>query len=159
MNLDHLRNGASALEFDSSSSSNSSDSEDEAHDGKIRSVLDKFTAISDDEDENEAGPSTKNSALRTKNEIQEPDVVVPDITEVGEDEPLEKIGTVSSIIDNVVIVRGLPSAIESKASQSKASERALDSESLLVFEDRKVLGYVSSLYCHELLVFSKLTNI
>ena len=124
---------------ESDSSSDSSDSEDEIDNKNIRSVLDKFAAISDDEDdENGAGPSSKGSALRTKNEIQDPDVVVPDITEVDASEPLEKIGTVMNIIDNVVIVKGLPSSVE-----NKASEKALDSDSLLVFGDRKVLGYVS----------------
>lgn len=116
-----------------------SESEDEAAHRDKLSDLNKFTAISDDEDdEADGGPSSKGTALRSKNEIQEPDVVVPDITEVGADEPLEKIGTVMSIIDNVVIVKGSSSAVENKAAQ-----RALDSESLLVFEDRKVLGYVS----------------
>lgn len=42
-----------------------------------------------------------------------------------------------SITNNVVIVKGISSSKEDTASQ-----RALDSESLLVFEDRKVLGYV-----------------
>ena len=42
-----------------------------------------------------------------------------------------------SIVDNVVIVKGIASAAE-----NMAAERALDSDSLLVFEDRKVLGYV-----------------
>ena len=43
-----------------------------------------------------------------------------------------------NIVENVVIVKGDPSAVS-----DRASERALDSDSILVFEDRKVLGYVS----------------
>ena len=43
-----------------------------------------------------------------------------------------------SIIDNVVIVKGIPSS-----SENRGAERALDCESLLVFEDKKVLGVVS----------------
>ncbi len=42
-----------------------------------------------------------------------------------------------SIVNDVVIVKGVASPIA-----NRGSERALDSETLLVFEDRKVLGYV-----------------
>ncbi|KAI5122371.1 hypothetical protein M0805_004128 [Coniferiporia weirii] len=93
---------------------------------------------SDDEDEDEGGPKAAAApVLRTKNEIQEPAIATPDIVEVGAHEPLEKVGEILSVIDNVVIVKGLASQVE-----NRASERALDFESLLVFEDRKVLGYV-----------------
>jgi H/ACA ribonucleoprotein complex non-core subunit NAF1 len=44
-----------------------------------------------------------------------------------------------SIVGNVVIVKG-----DTSAMADRAAERALDSDSLLVFEDRKVLGYVSA---------------
>jgi H/ACA ribonucleoprotein complex non-core subunit NAF1 len=54
---------------------------------------------------------------------------------VGPDEVLEKVGEVMSVVGNVVIVKG-------RAATSGGSERALDSDTLLVFEDRKVLGYV-----------------
>lgn len=125
----------------SSSSEESSDDSDSEEHRKTLSALNKFTAISDDEDEDaDAGQSLKGTALCTKNEIHEPDVAVPDITEVGADEPLERIGTVMSIIDNVVIVKGLPTG---SGIGNRAAERALDCESLLVFEDRKVLGFVS----------------
>jgi len=53
------------------------------------------------------------------------------------DEVLEEVGEVLSIIGNIAIVKGLPSKFA-----DRGSERALDSETLLVFEDRKVLGYV-----------------
>lgn len=88
----------------------------------------------DDEDGAQAGGG---SVLRTKNEIEEPTVLVPEISEVSADEVLEKVGEIMSIIENVVIVKGLPSEY-----LNRASDRALDLESLLVFEDRKVLGYV-----------------
>jgi H/ACA ribonucleoprotein complex non-core subunit NAF1 len=42
-----------------------------------------------------------------------------------------------NIIDNVVIVKGASSEVV-----NRGSERALDSDTLLVFEDRKVMGYV-----------------
>ena len=71
------------------------------------------------------------------------DVAVPDITEVGPEESLEKVGEVMSIVDKVVIVKGSASEIA-----TRASERALDSDTLLVFEDRKVLGFVRALQFH-----------
>ncbi len=81
--------------------------------------------------------------MRTKNEVGESTVMIPEIEEVGEDEVLDKVGEVMSIIDKVVIVKGTPSQV-----QSRGSEKALDSDTLLVFEDRKVLGYVSMLLCN-----------
>jgi H/ACA ribonucleoprotein complex non-core subunit NAF1 len=77
--------------------------------------------------------------LRTKNELQEVDFPVPDTQKVGPTEILEKVGVVLSIVDNAVIVKG-----NAADNAGKASERALDSETLLVFENRDVLGYVSN---------------
>ncbi|KAJ6609385.1 hypothetical protein B0H10DRAFT_2298041 [Mycena sp. CBHHK59/15] len=57
--------------------------------------------------------------------LVEADIVVPDIEEVGADEVLEKVG------------EGAPSEVA-----YRTSPKALDSDTLLVFEDRKVLGYV-----------------
>lgn len=67
--------------------------------------------------------------------------------EIEGNEELEKVGEIMSIIDKVVIVKGNASHIA-----NRASERALDSETLLVFEDRKVFGYVSWL-CFFILFF------
>ena len=91
--------------------------------------------LSDDEEENE--PSTLTAVVKTKNEVIGASTI-PDFTEVSADEILEKVGEVMNIVENVVIVKGDPSAVS-----DRASERALDSDSILVFEDRKVLGYVS----------------
>lgn len=81
--------------------------------------------------------------VRTKNEIEETAIAIPNIEEVGPHEALEKVGEVMSIVDKVVIVKGSASEI-----LTRASERALDSDTLLVFEDRKVLGYVRPLLSH-----------
>ncbi|THH06672.1 hypothetical protein EW145_g3926 [Phellinidium pouzarii] len=94
-------------------------------------------AIGDSDDEDEGAVSAAGPILRTKNEIQETSFIAPDIVEVGIHEPMEKVGEILSVIDNVVVVKGLASQTE-----NKASERALDAESLLVFENRRVLGYV-----------------
>lgn len=76
--------------------------------------------------------------MRTKNEVAELNIVVPEIEQMRAEEVMEKVGEIISIIDKVVVVRGTPSQVV-----NRASERALDSDTLLVFEDRKVLGYVS----------------
>ena len=55
----------------------------------------------------------------------------------GVPQSLEKVGEIISIIEKVAIVKGT-----SSDAQNRANERALDSDTLLVFEDRKVLGYV-----------------
>lgn len=75
--------------------------------------------------------------MKTKNEVSDISIVVPKEAEVGEHEVLEKVGEVMSIMDKVVIVKGAGSQV-----QNRAADRALDSDTLLVFEDRKVLGYV-----------------
>lgn len=90
-----------------------------------------------DEDE-EGGAVVSPDQVRTKNEVADVPVVVPDVEQIGDDEKLEKVGEIFSIVDKVVIVKGLPQQV-----LGRVSDRALDSDTLLVFEDRKVLGYVS----------------
>ena len=91
----------------------------------------------DEEDELGTSPAT-GTYFRTKNEINETDVTIPDIAEVGPEEVLEKVGEIMGVMENLVIVKGAPSELV-----NQGSERALDSDTLLVFEDRKVMGYVS----------------
>jgi H/ACA ribonucleoprotein complex non-core subunit NAF1 len=91
----------------------------------------------EDEEDEEGGAVAAAVSLRTKNELHEPDITIPSIAEVGPDEQLEKVGEIMNIVNNVVVVKGEAS------STHRASEHALDSETLLVYEDRKVLGYVS----------------
>jgi H/ACA ribonucleoprotein complex non-core subunit NAF1 len=91
----------------------------------------------DDEDEEESGAVA--TTVRTKNELLEPDIMIPHIVQVGPDEPLERVGEIMNIMNNVVIVKGGDSGTH------RASEHALDAETLLVYEDRRVLGYVSTI--------------
>lgn len=92
-----------------------------------------------EEDEDSVGAPTTGAAacFTTINEITDVDINIPHIEEVGPEEPLEKVGEVMIIVGSVAIVCGLPSE-----HLNHASERALDSDTLLVFEDRKVMGYV-----------------
>jgi H/ACA ribonucleoprotein complex non-core subunit NAF1 len=96
------------------------------------------------DDDEESGATAVASYVQTKNEIVETDIVVPSVSEIGLEEVLEKVGEVMNIIGNVVIVKGLP-ADSSRA----ASEKALDVETLLVFDDRQVLGHVRILYSQD----------
>lgn len=104
-----------------------------------------------DDDEDPVGSSSAGGVLTTKHEVVEADITVPEIDEVAPEEQLEKVGEVMSIIGQLAIVRGLPSEQLNRAAQT-----ALDSETLLVFDDRKVMGYVraflsDSLNCVELI--------
>lgn len=120
--------------------SSDSDSEDSDSDvpgvdyvnAQARAELEEF-----DDDEDGGPPVTAGAPLKTAHEVEDTEIPVPDITEVGSDEQLEKVGEILSVMEKVVIVRGIPSLT------GKAAERALDSETLLVFDDRRVLGYVS----------------
>lgn len=75
----------------------------------------------------------------TVHEVLNEEVAIPNVTEVDPNETLERVGEVLSVLqDKIVIVKGLASQIA-----GRAPERVLDTDTLLVFEDRKVLGYVS----------------
>lgn len=117
-------------------SSSDSDSEDELPSYVPKSKLENILLEDDDEG---GGAITSPDQVKTKNEIADVNVVIPEVEEVGEHEILEQVGEVLSILDKVVIVKGTASLF-----QNRAADRALDSETLLVFEDRKVLGYVSA---------------
>ncbi|KAF8600818.1 NAF1-domain-containing protein [Ceratobasidium sp. AG-I] len=90
------------------------------------------TTDSDVEDEDDAPSGSSKQYAGTKNEILVPEVEVPDITEVPADDVLEQIGEIMTIIDSVIVVKGNTTGVHC----------VLDTDSLLVFEDRKVLGKV-----------------
>jgi len=77
------------------------------------------------------------SMFATIHEIVVPQVTMPSITEIPDDEPIELLGEVMSIVDSVVVVKSL----------SNGMQRVLDTESMLVLENRKVLGLVSAVLC------------
>ncbi|KIJ22037.1 hypothetical protein PAXINDRAFT_178202 [Paxillus involutus ATCC 200175] len=119
-----------------SDTSSSSNSEDEREHEKAPSTFQPRRPVHDLDDE-ESGVTAATAYLQTKNEVVEADVIIPTISEVEPDSTIDKVGEVMSIVGNVVIVKGLPAD-----NVKSLSERALDVESLLVFEDRKVLGYI-----------------
>jgi H/ACA ribonucleoprotein complex non-core subunit NAF1 len=125
---------------DSASSSSSSSSSDSESDSEVdvSKTLSK-PKIVDEDDDGEEGGGAVDMTLRTKNELSEPDIMIPPIVQVGPDEQLERVGEIMNIMNNVVIVRG------GESGTHRASGHALDAETLLVYEDRRVLGYVSTI--------------
>ncbi|KAG6910493.1 hypothetical protein DXG01_009912 [Tephrocybe rancida] len=118
-----------------SDSSSESDSDSESE-GSVSNK--KALATHDLDDDEDSGPApTSGSYFQTKNEIVESDIVIPDITEVGPEEVLEKVGEIMTVMGNTVVVNGMPSKID-----TRGSDHALDSDTLLVFQDRKVMGYI-----------------
>jgi H/ACA ribonucleoprotein complex non-core subunit NAF1 len=121
----------------SGSDTSDSDSEDSSvvedfNPNKLREILRSL----DDEDDEGGGFGGRPT---TVHEVLNEEVVIPSIAEVDPSETLERVGEVLSVLqDKIVIVKGLASQIA-----GRASERVLDTDTLLVFEDRQVLGYVS----------------
>ncbi|KAJ6575434.1 Gar1/Naf1 RNA binding region-domain-containing protein [Mycena capillaripes] len=126
----------SSAPTDSTSESESGSDSDSSDDEEPRKVNIKDLDAEEDDDTGVVAPTT--TYFQTKNEVVETDIVVPDIEEVGADEVLERVGEVMIVIDNkTVIVKGAPAEV-----LVRASDHALDCDTLLVFEDRKVLGYI-----------------
>jgi H/ACA ribonucleoprotein complex non-core subunit NAF1 len=135
-----LNRKTSGIPSDSSSDTDlDSDSESESSGPKDDVTSPEKTFQDEACDEEDSGPQiTTATYFQTKNELSDVEIAIPTIEEVGPEEVLEKVGEIMSVVGNVVIVKGM-------AATSGASERALDSDTLLVFEDRKVLGYVGVL--------------
>ncbi|TFK19963.1 NAF1-domain-containing protein [Coprinopsis marcescibilis] len=116
------------------SSESSSDSESESE----SATKPAEEELLDDLDDEDAAPTANAAAaVHTKHEIVDADVTIPEVDEVGVEEPLRKAGEIISVMERIAIVRGLSSEVANQGSQY-----ALDSETLLVFDDRKVLGYI-----------------
>lgn len=124
----------SSSDSDSDSDSNSESSESNKKTGEESN---EFVSRDFEEDEDPLPSISTGNHFATRNEIIDAPVVIPEIDQVHAFEKLEKVGEIMNIVGRVVIVRGLPSLY-----LNHASERALDSDTLLVFDDRKVLGYV-----------------
>ena len=133
-----VRPDSSPENSDAATSDSDSDSDDssvieEFNPARLREFLDSV----EDEDDEGGGSGGR---LATAHEVLNEDIVIPEITEVDPKETLERVGEILSVLqDRIVIVKGITSQIV-----GHAHDRVLDTETLLVFEDRKVLGYVSS---------------
>ena len=119
-------------------SSSDSDSESDT-DSETNIALHNGLDGDEHSDEDQGVASPKGTYFQTKNELLENEIVVPDIQHVEPEEHLEKVGEIISVVGNLAIVKGAPSDVP-----NRGAERALDSNTLLVFEDRSVMGYVSN---------------
>ena len=118
--------------------SDSSSESDSDSDSDISEDIAGKKFVDEDLEDEDAGPAAATGTyFQTKNEVPEVEPVVPTVEEVGPDEVLERVGEIMSVVGNVVIVRGLAGGLP-----GRASDRALDTDTLLVFEDRKVMGFV-----------------
>ncbi|KAG8219554.1 hypothetical protein J3R82DRAFT_505 [Butyriboletus roseoflavus] len=131
--------GMSAAASDSESNSDSElETSSSSDEGRVYEAPQRKRPADDVEDVDEESDMIAAAAyLQTKNEIVDATIMVPTISEVEPCDTLEKVGEIMSIVGNIVIVRGLP-----VNHVNSLSKRALDAESLLVFEDRKVFGYI-----------------
>ncbi|KAF8641216.1 hypothetical protein AX17_000850 [Amanita inopinata Kibby_2008] len=136
-----LSNTIPSLQDSGSDSSSDSDSdvEDATSEAASRAATSTFktTATDDLDDDEDGGPPQSGPYIYTKNEVMDVAVHIPDVQQVGPEEVLEKVGEVMSIVDKIVIIKALPSEIA-----GRGLDKALDSDTLLVFDDRLVLGYI-----------------
>jgi hypothetical protein len=125
----------------SDSSSETNLSPDEDSDSESDSEDDHASRnnnLQDQDDDEDPVPNTNSGTyFQTRHEIAETDIVIPQVDRIDPDEVLEKVGEVMNIIDRIVIIKGNPSNM-----LNRGSDRALDSDTLLVFDDRTIMGYV-----------------
>ncbi|KFY56260.1 hypothetical protein V497_06407 [Pseudogymnoascus sp. VKM F-4516 (FW-969)] len=124
---------------DSSSDSDSSDEDSDDEDGyNLLSPAEQARILmlgdggSDDEGGGGKGGKSSGNQLRTKNEVPDEVIPKPDV-ELAADTPVTELGTVTSIVDTMVLV----------AATTSGEFRVLESGSLLCLEDRSVIGVVS----------------
>lgn len=117
------------------SSTTESESETDSSSELDISVPSKREYAEDDEDLGITGQAPK-----TKNELDD-DFPVPSISQVNQEDlhRLERIGTIHSVVDNVVLIE---QTWEAESELKPREYDVLDSESLLCFENGQVLGLV-----------------
>jgi hypothetical protein len=122
---------------DSSSETDSLPDEDSASELEDPDHISRNNHLQEDDDEDPVPNASSGTYFQTKHEVAESDIVIPKVDRIDPDEVLEKVGEVMNIVDRVVIIKGNPSNM-----LNRGSDRALDSDTLLVFDDRTVMGYV-----------------
>jgi len=135
---------APSLEDESSDSSDSStdisSSSSEAP-GSVPDLGAVLAQISDGDSDDDSASNRKNRKTgdtpATIHEILAPQVTMPSITSVEPSETIELVGEVLSLVDSVVVVKSF----------EHGQYKVLDTDSLFVLEDRKVLGLVRP-SCH-----------
>ncbi|KFY77324.1 hypothetical protein V498_09376 [Pseudogymnoascus sp. VKM F-4517 (FW-2822)] len=147
--LPEAAEGAPEFEADSSpyasstDSSDSSDSSDEDSDSEepynLLSPAEqaRILMLGDGGSDDEGGSGGKGgkssgNQLRTKNEVPDEVIPKPDV-ELAADTPVTELGTVTSIVDTMVLI----------AATTSGEFRVLESGSLLCLHDRSVIGVVA----------------
>ncbi|KAM0788466.1 hypothetical protein ACM66B_001599 [Microbotryomycetes sp. NB124-2] len=122
----------------SDSSDNDSSDDDEPGDTKPQAVNSGRTAgqrqraaASDDDDDDEADGAT-GAGPRTEHEVEVPDVALPTIDKVPAEHALAPLGTVQSVIENVLVVKA----------GAEGSYRVLDEGTICCWSDRTVIGSI-----------------
>ena len=120
----------------SESSDSSSESSSEAPGSPDLGAILRQLSEGDSDNDSTANRKTRRAGEiqipATVHEIVAPQVTLPSITSVEPSETIELIGEVLSIVDSVVVVK----------SYEHGQYKVLDTDSLFVLEDRKVLGLV-----------------
>ncbi|KAJ2911266.1 hypothetical protein GGI21_000049 [Coemansia aciculifera] len=127
---DSSSSSSSDLDSDSSMDEDSEDDEDE-EDGDNDTT---HMAVSDDDDE---GGGAAAAIPTTRNEILDAQIQQPTLSALPATAPLTSLGTIHSIVDNAVVI------IQAHISGER---HVLDTESILAFDDRQVLGLVHDVF-------------
>ena len=136
--ISHLLTFSSLEPSDSSSETDSLPDEDSASEPEDPDHISRNNYLQDQDDDEDPVPNASSGTFfQTKHEIAETGIVIPKVDRIDPDEVLEKVGEVMNIVDRVVIIKGNLSNM-----LNRGSDRALDSDTLLVFDDRTVMGYV-----------------
>ncbi|ORZ41516.1 Gar1/Naf1 RNA binding region-domain-containing protein [Catenaria anguillulae PL171] len=116
---------------DGTSSEDDSDEDEDNDDEDDDDFLRAISGMDPDADDDEADPSSKpGEVLRTANEIATPEIAPVDNVVITPDMPLEVAGHVHMIVQDQVII----------LSSQPGDQRVLDDGTVLVFDDRTVLG-------------------
>ncbi|KAJ2450304.1 hypothetical protein GGF42_004521 [Coemansia sp. RSA 2424] len=110
--------------------SSSSDSDMDEDDDDDRSNMLQMIADGDDDEDQPSGVPA------TRNEVLDPQIPELTMTELPATAPLTSLGTIHSIVDNSVIIQA----------HISGERHVLDAESILSFDDRKVLGLVYDVF-------------
>ncbi|KAJ2723714.1 hypothetical protein GGI07_002423 [Coemansia sp. Benny D115] len=131
---------SSGLDDDSSDYSDFDDSDDAGASGNsLGKILRMIADGTDDEDDDPmTGTSKANDEQRfvTKNEVFNPVIPAPPVTEIPQGTELHTLGTIHSVVDSSVLIEALESG----------GRQVLDTDSLVCLENRAVVGQVFDVF-------------
>ncbi|EMR09401.1 hypothetical protein PNEG_02346 [Pneumocystis murina B123] len=127
-----LKSEKKKINYFASSMDSVHESSEESECDSIKNIHDKNKALSNDEKSNNVFefPKTKNEILYKNIEIKKLDVIITDNI------PIEYLGEISQIVDNIVVIKSFVFD----------EYKVLDEETLLVLEDRSILGLIFEVF-------------